>query len=134
MGSVRAACLGYCGLYGLFAAVVVGATVRMWILDFIDERSIALPLEFHGLGLPFVGWGSCCIAGLFVFVASVKGAGGLLYEIPGATFNTYLLFKCTEKYIVALAVALYMLFLLCTWGVSKTAATKPETEAQKKDA
>ena len=105
----------YCGIYAFLCAVVIGATIRMWILDYTET----LPAQTLPIDENVLGWGSLGLFLVLTLTVTWKSLGGLCFEIPTALFNTFLLFKCTERYIVVLAVIMCILFVVCSWRVGQ---------------
>ena len=110
MGFGQVMSFTYVVLYSVFSGVVIGATMRMWTLDWTDVNPSRLPLPDH-----VAGWSCCAVSGIAAVALMVTQAGGLRYELLAALFNTYLLFNCTEVYIKQTAVALAAVFAFCCW-------------------
>merc|ERR1711924_336763 len=90
---------GYFMLYGIFSAVVIGAMLRMWALEIAEERLGVLSPGHKKI----VGYGTLGLTGLTVLGMMLYG-GRPVPCLALAGFNTFLLFKCTERFIVQVAV------------------------------
>eukprot|EP00656_Telonema_subtile_P029847 TRINITY_DN32912_c0_g1_i1.p2 TRINITY_DN32912_c0_g1~~TRINITY_DN32912_c0_g1_i1.p2 ORF type:complete len:124 (-),score=26.86 TRINITY_DN32912_c0_g1_i1:164-535(-) len=121
MGWTSALAHVYLYTYALLSAVVIGATLRMWTLDWLELHPRGIPLSNTNLG-----WGVCVCSAVTVLVLMVRGVGSWRFDVAGAAFNSALLAKCTERGIVMAAVAALGVFFVCTWELSAAPRSKPK--------